>query len=157
MNDIRDVIECAVRFRHKLVADNAKPETADRIRDLVAAIEARVRDLEDVLRDSGFVWVTDENLVLPESADDVPEPKGDELPFEFPATCPYCGAFWRFSDSATETFSIRLNMCSVPQTVVICPGCRKRSMIVPKGKIKVDENNVRIGFAREGCALTKVD
>jgi len=158
MNDMNEIISNANQLKGKLIEEK-KFEEAAQIREHTKNIETSVRALEDILKANGFFWVTEENLVMPDTADDVPDAKDEEFPFTFPATCPYCGARWRFSEQACEHFSIRLNMCTVPETVVICPSCRKRSLITPKGKVKHEDvgDGAGIAFSREGACLKKVD
>jgi hypothetical protein len=140
-----------------------RTEEAGKIRAHLETIEKSFQVFESLFKEAGFYWVTEENLIRPNEKDDVPETKKGDYPFEFPATCPYCQIHWRFSSRASESLSIRLNMCVVPETVVICPNCRKKSMICPKGKATSEDvkgaagGTLGISFKREGAVLRKVD
>lgn len=157
MSDIDEIMANALRLKELVIKD--KPAVAGEVMKHLQNIETSVKALEELLQANGFVWVTEENLITPMTHDDVPDAQEEEFPFEFPATCPYCKARWRFSENALEHLSIRLNMCTVPETVVICPGCRKKSMIAPKGKIDSKEvgDGAGISFKREGAVLRKID
>lgn len=157
MSDTDEIMANARRLKEMVLKE--KPHVAGEIEKFLNNVETSVMALEELLKANGFVWVTEENLITPDSHDDVPAAQEEEFPFEFPATCPYCKARWRFSENALEHLSIRLNMCTVPETVVICPGCRKKSMIAPKGKVDSKEvgDGAGISFKREGAVLRKID
>jgi hypothetical protein len=157
MSDIDEIMANAHRLKEMEAKE--KPEVAAEVEKELKNIEMSVKTLEELLRANGFVWVTDEDLITPQTHDDVPDAQEEEFPFDFPATCPYCKARWRFSERASEHFSIRLNMCVVAETVIICPACRKKSMIAPKGKVSSKEvgDGAGISFKREGAVLRKVD
>lgn len=157
MSDIDEIMANTLRLKELVI--KGKPTVAGEVMKHLQNIETSVKALEELLQANGFVWVTEENLITPTTHDDVPDAQEEEFPFEFPATCPYCKARWRFSENALEHLSIRLNMCTVPETVVICPECRKKSMIAPKGKVDSKEvgDGSGISFRREGAVLKKID
>jgi len=103
--------------------------------------------------------ITNSDCTFP---DEHPKTKGEERAINTMADikCAACGMLWEPDEDALESIRIR-GICQVPETVVTCPSCKKRSAICPRGgnDVSTDEEKgaVAISAPKKGFVIAALD